>query len=371
MLRGVLAKLYGDEAWIIAHDLGLPITRIAFKGTAQDVWFGVIQATVHQGVLTDLIERSISDYPSCVELNHAVKVVRAALGAANSDTQARMEAEVIERLCLERAAKGQSLLAALKATKERFSDCDSPHGFDVFVSYADQDTAMAQQLVEFWRKGAGVTICMDRNTAESGDSFLQSIADSIHEARFFILLVGRKGISTLQFTELALAAQKAESSKRFRVLPVLLPHIESTEAFNEAPFGYPPVSFRNGMDVEAHCKVVQTIFETIGTSIADLPRPIGASPRFQILRYDAFIACGSNDMKYGAFFAEMLRGAGLDVWDEGCIEFGTDAESARSMAFAASASCILLIGNSTQCWQTYEIGQHIRDCLTLLRGTCG
>jgi hypothetical protein len=98
--------------------------------------------------------------------------------------------------------------------------------YDVFVSYARSDEAVAAELNR-WLCAQGLRTFFDRSALRPGLRWIPALEDAIERSHAIIILVGKHGIgNTQQYErELALARQSHEPS--LPVIPVLMPGCES------------------------------------------------------------------------------------------------------------------------------------------------
>lgn len=62
------------------------------------------------------------------------------------------------------------------------------HGFDIFISYASDDSAFVRQLVPALR-ARGLKVWYDEGELRLGDSILRGIEDGLEHSRYFVLVL--------------------------------------------------------------------------------------------------------------------------------------------------------------------------------------
>src|SRR5271166_661507 len=99
-------------------------------------------------------------------------------------------------------------------------------GFDVFLSYARSDGALAAQL-NGWLCAQGLHTFFDRSELRPGLRWVPALEDAIGRAKAVAILVGKHGIGNTQQYERELALIRQTSDAAFPVIPVLMPGCDS------------------------------------------------------------------------------------------------------------------------------------------------
>jgi WD40 repeat protein/energy-coupling factor transporter ATP-binding protein EcfA2 len=104
----------------------------------------------------------------------------------------------------------------------------SGDAYDVFISYARSDGAVAADL-NSWLRAQGLSTFFDRSELRPGLRWIPGLEDAIGRSRAVAILVGPHGIgNTQQYErELALVRQSQSRDVEFPVIPVLMPGCDS------------------------------------------------------------------------------------------------------------------------------------------------
>lgn len=102
----------------------------------------------------------------------------------------------------------------------------NPSHYDVFISYAKEDSDFAQNLVKAL-KAKNISVWYDQGELRLGDSILRRIEDGLEHSEFFLLL-----LSPEYFKKPWTQFERGVALGRFgkgRILPVFLKHFEHKE----------------------------------------------------------------------------------------------------------------------------------------------
>lgn len=98
--------------------------------------------------------------------------------------------------------------------------------YDVFVSYARSDEAVAAEL-NGWLSAQGLRTFFDRSALRPGLRWIPALEDAIERSLAIIILVGKHGIGNTQQYERELALARQSHDPGLPVIPVLMPGCES------------------------------------------------------------------------------------------------------------------------------------------------
>jgi hypothetical protein len=107
----------------------------------------------------------------------------------------------------------------------------SADAYDVFVSYARSDGAVAADL-NSWLRAKGLSTFFDRSELRPGLRWVSALEEAIGRSRAVAILVGPHGIGNTQQYERELALVRQTGDAAFPVIPVLMPGCE------QAPTGF-------------------------------------------------------------------------------------------------------------------------------------
>ena len=100
--------------------------------------------------------------------------------------------------------------------------------FDVFLSYSRIDSTMIESIAK-WLLGQGVSVWFDQWNLVPGEPWQPALEKGIAESETLCAFVGSSGLGPWAETETraAIERQVNDSSKNFRVIPLLLPSIQT------------------------------------------------------------------------------------------------------------------------------------------------
>ena len=102
-------------------------------------------------------------------------------------------------------------------------------GFDVFLSYARSDGAVAAEL-NGWLRAQGFHTFFDRSELSPGLRWIPALEDAIGCSDAVAILVGRHGFGNTQQYERELALVRQTRDEGFPVIPVLMPGCDNPPA---------------------------------------------------------------------------------------------------------------------------------------------
>jgi energy-coupling factor transporter ATP-binding protein EcfA2 len=102
----------------------------------------------------------------------------------------------------------------------------SDNAYDVFLSYARDDTRAAAEL-NGWLRAQGLTTFFDRSALRPGLAWIPALEDAIHRSKSVAILLGQHGIGNTQQYERELALIRQTQDPAFPVVPVLMPGCQS------------------------------------------------------------------------------------------------------------------------------------------------
>lgn len=129
--------------------------------------------------------------------------------------------------------------------------------YDVFVSYAKEDSDFAKNLVKAL-KAKNISVWYDGGELRLGDSILRRIEDGLEHSDFFLLLLSPEYFRK-PWTQFERGVALGRGGKG-RILPVLLKHFERKELVRIAP------SIADTMGIEAD----KYSLEEVATMISDV-----------------------------------------------------------------------------------------------------
>ena len=129
--------------------------------------------------------------------------------------------------------------------------------YDVFVSYAKEDSDFAKNLVKAL-KAKNISVWYDGGELRLGDSILRRIEDGLEHSDFFLLLLSPEYFKK-PWTQFERGVALGRGGKDL-ILPVFLKHFERKELVRIAP------SITDTMGIEAD----KYSLEEIATTISDV-----------------------------------------------------------------------------------------------------
>jgi TIR domain len=98
--------------------------------------------------------------------------------------------------------------------------------FDVFLSYARSDEALANEL-NSWLRDQGLRTFFDRSELRPGLRWIAALEEAIDRSDAIAILIGRHGIGNTQQYERELALERQTHDSKLPVIPVLMPGCEN------------------------------------------------------------------------------------------------------------------------------------------------
>jgi predicted nucleotide-binding protein len=130
--------------------------------------------------------------------------------------------------------------------------------YDIFVSYAKEDSAFARQLVEALR-ARKISVWYDRGELRFGDSILREVEDGLEHSDCFVLLLSPESVKK-PWTQFETGVALGRGGKG-RIFPIFLKHFDPMELTHLAP------SVRSVAGLDAEKLSVEEIADAISESI--------------------------------------------------------------------------------------------------------
>lgn len=202
-LRRALADLFPDlnSVRLVAHDAGLRLTSIDFSGSAETVWFGVVEEAARQQKIRDLISVARTMYPHNDALASFVMAPVVSSPPATAATP---------------PTPGRSF----DATPESAPVDD--RAFDLFCSYRSTESARVMKVVNALR-GRGLTVFVDNEQSVPGDQFIDVLERGIASSRGGLIFLSPQSVASGWVKdEYHYFLGRRSRTGAFRIVPVLL-----------------------------------------------------------------------------------------------------------------------------------------------------
>jgi TIR domain/Effector-associated domain 1 len=199
-LRRALAELFPDlnSVRLVAHDAGLRLTSIDFSGSAETVWFGVVEEATKQQKIRDLISVAKTMYPHNDALASFATAPVVSSPSATPQTPGRSS----------------------DATPE-FTPVDD-RAFDLFCSYRSTESARVMKVVNALR-GRGLTVFVDNEQSVPGDQFIDVLERGIASSRGGLIFLSPQSVASGWVKdEYHYFLGRRSRTGEFRIVPVLL-----------------------------------------------------------------------------------------------------------------------------------------------------
>jgi len=135
---------------------------------------------------------------------------------------------------------------------------ENPLHYDVFVSYAKEDSDFARNLVNAL-KAKNISVWYDKGELRLGDSILRHIEDGLENSDYFLLLLSPEYFKK-PWTQFERGVALGRGGKS-RILPVFLKHFNRNELVRSAP------SIANTRGIEADKHSLEEIATMISNAI--------------------------------------------------------------------------------------------------------
>lgn len=106
--------------------------------------------------------------------------------------------------------------------------------FDVFLSYSNEDVGIVSQLASAL-EGLGLRVWFDRNVLAPGQPWQRDLYEGILQSSATAVCIGSEGVGNWQQVEMEQAIAEQVEKGNHRVIPVLLPGVDS-KAVQLSPF---------------------------------------------------------------------------------------------------------------------------------------
>src|SRR6266436_5418835 len=147
------------------------------------------------------------------------------------------------------------------------------HG-PVFISHATRDDAFVQEL-RLALEGLHIPVWVDSRNLRGGNALAPEIAQAIKQARQVLVVLSPNTINSpwvRREIRQALQVQKSRHADGYRVIPLLLPGIETTALehwFEEEPLAVPVQLTAAGLSA-----ALPAILAALGERLPDDPQPV-------------------------------------------------------------------------------------------------
>jgi predicted nucleotide-binding protein len=130
--------------------------------------------------------------------------------------------------------------------------------YDIFVSYAKEDSDFAQNLVDAL-KAKNISVWYDQGELRLGDSILRRIEDGLENSNYFLLLLSPEYFKK-PWTQFERGVALGRGGKG-RILPVFLKHCNQKELVRSAP----SIAGSRGIEADKHSldEIAAMISDTI------------------------------------------------------------------------------------------------------------